>query len=1159
MNFISFSDFFFSVHGFYPYQWQKDVQEFHYDNGFFPDSVSCPTGMGKTALVDIHIYNLALSTSRGRKDIPHKLVMAVERQSIVNGISSHVLRLCSAINNSQPEDELYEIRRVLEGLVLQEDVRPAVVSSTLHGSRKDPGVFRSLTGTEIIATTTSQLVLSMIGSSTIASGTVSSIPATIIAHSQIVIDEPHLSLHHVDAVQQISSLSTTPVAIMGATIDSGGHNDKKFAFNISREDSSGRAAMLYKASKPTTFVFPSEDSSKMVSSLVAEVEKSFEGIDKTKDSIAVIVSDVASAQSVASKISSLVKKKGFSLRVITGQIRAVDRLSADDLNMPGQVIVATQTVEAGVDFSVSRIVTDICPLPSLWQRLGRLNRYGECDNPRAVVVCPQDKEGRYGSSAAQAIYGKCLDFVPSFVKDSGINVWNMGISTQQDFSTKVAEFSGVEMKDLYSSSPTPALLTKDHNDVLFSNTAGFKDVSGIIGGLEEEKDYKCSVAWKSVIFSDKRFSVFPSEMVSVSVEDAKKIFALSSQKLSSYGVKTIARKKVGRLWVDVESESDITPQSLIVFHSLCGGLTDKGIIPRSKVEVSDPSLFVSLSDSSGLKSPWSAVSSNTVSDYALRKGLNIDADEFINRIVSVQDLMKDLELSEGQAKEDISQIFSDVLGVNVEVSFTSGTEPVVLVRSVESSDSEDEEDTKVLCLDTHLSHTSDIAQRLCDTLGISEDVKGSIVTAALYHDIGKTQPDFQEMLGAYPGEVLAKSTGRVAHNSSSYLMHDMVGAYITQEKTGDSLASYLVASHHGYTRAVSSKWIQGCLSWVDKRKKLEEKYGIFNLMYFESIVRIADWMASAHPVYDFPVKDEIVEVIESCNEDFFNNEIESFHCEVNEGIDVKHDNSKLTTGLFSGLDASYIPAWYFTLGVLRYAKEVEDTTLYVRWVNGIPEFSGIERDDLKEMIKRALLHTANVIPDEDLNFMFDVKNQKIPLNSAQEVKNFYTRLDEENSPFKHLYNPCIQSYVRDEKKGDRWILTTPFLAANSNVFKTAFKFVRDGGVDDDYISNVLNSAEQMFEGWNQCLPSEDLNLNDGETLSKTDFSLLAIFGSLGYTVLPHGIASSMNNDRVLPVPQFWVDLDSLMVLSLSPHGECIVGRNNGQKTQKIFPGVLMTL
>jgi CRISPR-associated endonuclease/helicase Cas3 len=45
---------------------------------------------------------------------------------------------------------------------------------------------------------------------------------------------------------------------------------------------------------------------------------------------------------------------------------------------PGRIIVATQAIEAGVDITSRILFTELAPWPSMVQRFGRCNRYGEC-------------------------------------------------------------------------------------------------------------------------------------------------------------------------------------------------------------------------------------------------------------------------------------------------------------------------------------------------------------------------------------------------------------------------------------------------------------------------------------------------------------------------------------------------------------------------------------------------------------------------------------------------------------------------------------------------------------------------------------------------------------------------------------------------------------
>lgn len=55
----------------------------------------------------------------------------------------------------------------------------------------------------------------------------------------------------------------------------------------------------------------------------------------------------------------------------------------NDSTSEGQIVVATQVLEAGVDITSSRMITDVAPWGSLVQRFGRVNRYG--DDPDARI------------------------------------------------------------------------------------------------------------------------------------------------------------------------------------------------------------------------------------------------------------------------------------------------------------------------------------------------------------------------------------------------------------------------------------------------------------------------------------------------------------------------------------------------------------------------------------------------------------------------------------------------------------------------------------------------------------------------------------------------------------------------------------------------------
>jgi len=84
------------------------------------------------------------------------------------------------------------------------------------------------------------------------------------------------------------------------------------------------------------------------------------------------------------------------------RFRYVDRVQRhqdviDAFNADGPALaVCTQVAEMSLDLSASLLVTDLAPVPSLIQRLGRLNRYTETDDPRSFIVTdPEGKDGKF--------------------------------------------------------------------------------------------------------------------------------------------------------------------------------------------------------------------------------------------------------------------------------------------------------------------------------------------------------------------------------------------------------------------------------------------------------------------------------------------------------------------------------------------------------------------------------------------------------------------------------------------------------------------------------------------------------------------------------------------------------------------------------------------
>ncbi len=92
----------------------------------------------------------------------------------------------------------------------------------------------------------------------------------------------------------------------------------------------------------------------------------------------VVVNRVERAQEVFVALQKIAGND-HQLALIHSRFRSADREVQEKVlfNTGDRIVVATQAIEAGVDVSATTLVTELCPWPSLVQRLGRLNRYGE--------------------------------------------------------------------------------------------------------------------------------------------------------------------------------------------------------------------------------------------------------------------------------------------------------------------------------------------------------------------------------------------------------------------------------------------------------------------------------------------------------------------------------------------------------------------------------------------------------------------------------------------------------------------------------------------------------------------------------------------------------------------------------------------------------------
>ena len=205
---------------------------------------------------------------------------------------------------------------------------------------------------------------------------------------------------------------------------------------------------------------------------------------------------------------------------------------------------------------------------------------------------------------------------------------------------------------------------------------------------------------------------------------------------------------------------------------------------------------------------------------------------------------------------------------------------------------------KSVLLADHLAHVAEQANKLCESLGETAN-RAPIVRASRWHDLGKAHDVFQDTLHSCdraPEGLLAKSPCKGEH-ARRFFRHELASmlAWLAQhdDDADSNLIAYLILAHHGKVRTslrampgepvpetgeqfrfARGVWEGDILpalafdgeqskettlklalmeigygeqdaSWTERVLTLIEEHGPFQLAWLETLVRIADWRASA--------------------------------------------------------------------------------------------------------------------------------------------------------------------------------------------------------------------------------------------------------------------------------------------------------------------------
>lgn len=429
MSALQFSDFFDCLWGYEPFPWQRLLSE-QLAEGGWPEVLDLPTAAGKTACIDIAVWALAAQAEQPvwERTAPRRIWFVVDRRIVVDEAFERARKIAAKLADAKdgPLKDIADQLRTVSGTV-----RPLAVARLRGGALHDDGWARLPSQPAVITSTVDQLGSRLLFRGYGHSARTAPIFAGLAAHdSLILLDEAHLSVPFMQTLRAVRRFRgeewaempiRTPFAfaMLSATPPADVSDVKVFPGR--QREAALDHPVLHKrihASKPATLIEVKAKRSDSGDPLVLEaVSRARDFVEQQEmQRTAVVANRVATVQHIA---ESLRLELGDQADVVllTGRLRPLERdalvahwqplLCASDPQAPTRpvVLVATQCIEVGADFSFDAVVTEAASLDALRQRFGRLNRLGAVGSAPAVVLI-RAEDAKPG--AIDPIYGTAM-------------------------------------------------------------------------------------------------------------------------------------------------------------------------------------------------------------------------------------------------------------------------------------------------------------------------------------------------------------------------------------------------------------------------------------------------------------------------------------------------------------------------------------------------------------------------------------------------------------------------------------------------------------------------------------------------------------------------------------------------------------------------------
>lgn len=867
-----------------PFSWQEEVLDHICEHGVWPERINAPTGSGKSSVVDIHLFANALAAVGAAPRVPRRLCVTVGRRALVDSQATRADKILGDLKDALADEsgEPGILRRVAEALqsfqTRNDDQRSAPFEvGHIRGELSN----RNLPVTDISACAIIAATPDMYGSRALFRGygsTKAARPretALLAMDTVMVLDEAHMNRQLLHTTQRIAELQkrevnlgvpTLQVVETTATPSTGDSESTTLGVDIEALDSPNDKELHRRVYSHKELVLRPIDKWDGKPGNAATVKAAVDAIkdflahrevgkgSEVAHTVGCIVNHVRTAISIKEELAKDLAED--EVQLLVGRMRPYDlkKLHPDLFTTEGdksvKVVVATQTLEVGIDVDFADLVTELAPASSLAQRFGRVNRLGHRDDSKVVVIEPASGD----SVKKDAPPYRAVDLSNAYAwlealngaENPSVNPAAMVKNPPVQSSPERLLYQRPEWPDLLEFSRTdenpydePDLDLWLH-DSLEAETA--------MGGVIVRDNLPSNTSAAMEILKTSYFAPRDEETFPANLKILKEILDYQDE----HGVKPrkfLYRQGEISLWQDAEhgdeSNQSLAPGDVLLLDTGSVPFTNQGIAVTQRELPSTKDKLEAVPFPKGIKLYVYEKCANREEDF--REYLGLSPEE-------VAELL-DSQASGGQKRiaSELSTEAED--GQEVIAWYADVTDDK---KSVEGSDIAQELGlTDPVLLDDHQNDVAERTRQIAENLGLAPEFSEALELAAKYHDEGKRDLRFQQMLGADPdADALAKSGHRsVAEayraRSRSALprgwRHEQLSALMvaaSPEKVGEhrDLVLRIIGCSHGHGRfsfAHDAGFLlkEGYLpEGMDYEALKEQATRLFNVGYWDNLM-----------------------------------------------------------------------------------------------------------------------------------------------------------------------------------------------------------------------------------------------------------------------------------------------------------------------------------